>query len=182
MDIRPFLGYYLSRRNSREGMSERYDDFDRMVQRHSGYIRKKCWWYAGGDGALCSELVQEVLEQLWHYRGKLREGASELQERTWVKYHCRSVFSHRRRAKKVPTVDITGVEAAEPVDNMRETLLDMADDLNTREREVLQMLLDGYKVAEIAEHFGLKAHSVSQMKLRMIEKMRDTYNRKHNDK
>lgn len=161
-------------------MSERYDDFDRMVIRHKGYIRKLCWWYAGGDELVCTELVQAVLEQLWMYREKLREGASEWQERAWVKYHCRSVFSHRRRKKRHEMVSLEGCEVAEPTNNLRETLLDMADDLTKHEMEVLRLILDGYRPAEIAERMGVKAHSISQLRTRMIEKMRSTYERKHN--
>lgn len=161
-------------------MSERYDDFDRMVMRHKGYIRKLCWWYAAGDEPVCTELVQEVLEQLWIYREKLRAGVSEWQERAWVKYHCRSVFSHRRRRRCRETVSLDECEVAEPTNNLRETLLDMADDLTAHEMEVLQLILEGYQPAEIAEKMGVKAHSISQLRFRMIEKMRSTYERKHN--
>lgn len=161
-------------------MSGQYDDFDRLVQRHKSYIRKICWWYAGGDEETCTDLVQCVLEQLWQYRDKLRKGSSELQERLWVKYHCRSVFSHRRRKKRPMAASIDGVEVAAPVESARETLLDMADDLNERERRLLQLLLEGYQQAEIAEMMGLKVKNVSQIRFRMVEKMRDTYNRKNN--
>lgn len=158
-----------------------YDDFDRTVLRHRDYIRRLCWWHAGGDEQRCAELVQMVLVQLWEYRDKLRPDAGERQVHAWVRYHCRSVFSHQQRRHRPPEVSIDKVQVAAPVDERRETLLDLAVDLTPHEMEVLQMILDGYSAAEIAQTLGIKPHSVSQLRLRIIEKMKKRYhaNQRH---
>ena len=43
---------------------------------------------------LTSDLVQEVLERKWRKYDMLHEGASESEERTWIRWQCRSVAEH----------------------------------------------------------------------------------------
>ena len=142
---------------------ERYNDFDGLMLRHKALIRRLCWWHSGGESALCSDLMQEVAIDLWHYRHTLRPDATEQQERLWVKYHCRSVFSHRRRRKKIDTVPLE----------------DLATGLSPHEHQLLEMLLNGYGIGEIAEAMQIKASSASQLRLRVIGKMREAYEAQH---
>lgn len=155
---------------------ERYDDFDNLMLRHKTLIRRLCWWHSGGEDALCADLMQEVATALWHYRHTLRPDATAQQERLWVKYHCRSVFSHRRRRHTIETEPLGEQhDTAEPVDSHRETLEDLATCLTPHEHELLEMLLNGYSVAEIAERMHIKAASVSQLRQRIVIKMREAY-------
>lgn len=152
----------------------RYDDFDRMVQRHSSLIRQLCWWHASGRSDECADLVQECLIALWHYRHTLRPGATQGQERQWVKYHCRSVFSHQD-AKQRPwlaSLDEASALAQEDPSDDRERIEEMAQHLSDYEHRVLNLILDGYSVGDIANLLGIKARSVSQIRFRIIEKMR----------
>lgn len=143
------------------------------MKRHMGLIRGMCAWHATGGAVECADLVQDVLAQLWHYRDRLRQGATLLEERAWVRYHCRSVFSHRRRHGELPTVSLDEEMAvADEHDTSGETLKAMAAVLNEREHELLELLLDGYSIAEIAKRLRMKERSVSMMKYRMIMKMR----------
>ena len=158
----------------------RYDDFDNLMLRHKTLIRRLCWWHSGGEEHLCADLMQEVAIALWHYRHTLRPDATPQQERLWVKYHCRSVFSHRRRRRTIETETLGEQhDAAEPVDGLRETIEDLAADLNPHEHELLELLLGGYSVAEIAEQMHIKAASVSQLRQRIVIKMRETYEKQN---
>ena len=160
--------------------TERYNDLDGLMLRHKALIRRLCWWHSGGESALCSDLMQEVAIDLWHYRHTLRPDATEQQERLWVKYHCRSVFSHRRRRKKIDTVPLEeDFDVAEPVSEHRETLEDLATGLSPHEHQLLEMLLNGYGIGEIAEAMQIKASSASQLRLRVIGKMREAYEAQH---
>ena len=157
-------------------LTERYNDFDRLILRHKALIRRLCWWHSGGETDLCADLMQEVAAALWRCRHSLRPDATEQQERLWVKYHCRSIFSHRRRRKRIVTVPLEeGCEVAECVDELRETLEELAAGLSPHEHRLLELLLDGYSVGEIAEMLQIKASSVSQLRLRVIGKMREAY-------
>lgn len=152
----------------------RYDDFDRMVLRHRAFIRHLCWWQASGHNEECADLVQECLLTLWHYRHTLRPGATQGQERQWVKYHCRSVFSHRN-AKYRPWIvsldEMQPLPQEEPPDN-RERIEELARHLTDYEHRVLNLILDGYSLGDIAALLGIKTKSVSQIRYRIIEKMK----------
>ncbi|MBO7101751.1 MAG: sigma-70 family RNA polymerase sigma factor [Bacteroidales bacterium] len=157
--------------------TERYTDFDKLMLRHKTLIRRLCWWHSGGESALCADLMQEVAIDLWHYRHTLRPDATEQQERLWVKYHCRSVFSHRRRRKTIDTESLAEKhDIAEPAEDLRETIEELATDLNPHERKMLDLLLNGYSIAEIAAQLQIKATSASQLRFRVIEKMKQAYN------
>ena len=52
-------------------------------------------------------------------------------------------------------------------------LLSLAEGLNSNERQLLDLLLDGYSTAEAAEKMGMKVHSADQLRYRMIQKMRE---------
>lgn len=151
----------------------RYADFDALLRRHKGLIRALCWWYASGNDEQCRDLVQEVCLALWTYRETLREGATGKQERAWVRLHCRSVFSHQRRRKRVTTVPLTEeLETAAPDNELRERLEEATEGLNERERMALQMMMDGYSHADIGRLLGIKARSVGMLRHRIIEKIR----------
>lgn len=153
----------------------RYDDFDSLVDRHKALVRRMCWWHASGNSMRCADLMQDCFLALWHYRHTLRADASERQERAWVKLHCRSVFSHSDRREEVETVPLEeGMAVAEESESPRQRLEEMAACLTPYEHRVLELILDGYSIAEIAETLEIKPASVSQLRYRMIEKMRNT--------
>lgn len=154
----------------------RYEDFDAIVTRHKTLIRRLCWWHADGNSSLCADLMQEAVTALWHYRHTLRPEATAQQERLWVKYHCRSVFSHRRRRKNLDTVPLNEkIDFAEPTNSHRETIEDLAIGLTLHEHQMLDLLLEGYNIAEIAELMNIKPASASTLRQRIIAKMRQTY-------
>lgn len=151
----------------------RYDDFDRLMQRHKALIRHLCWWQASGHREECEDLMQDCLASLWHYRHTLREDANEHQERLWVKYHCRSVFSHRNEKPvlKTASLDEARTVADETIDN-RALIAELAVGLTDSEHRLLDLIVEGYSISEIATLLGVKPASVSQARYRIIEKMK----------
>lgn len=159
---------------------QRYDDFDRLMLRHKTLIRRLCWWHASGDTALCADLVQDVLLALWRYRATLCEGASAAEEYVWVRLHTRSVLQHYRRRSKpvlVPIEESMAVEEArEPYSD---TIAELAVGLSDYEHKALGLMLDGYSVSEMAKMLGIKPASVSQLRYRIVQKMREQSLRDH---
>lgn len=145
-----------------------------MVKRHTEMVRWLCWIYSGGNAALCDDLVQDTMLALWQARATLRSGVSLLEERAWVRFRCRSVISHHRRRKKL---EMTGMDcadlAADAADNKRSLIRELASDLTPHEREMLELMLDGYQTDEIAEMYGIKRRSVNVMRHRIVEKLRE---------
>lgn len=150
----------------------RYKDFDALVARHQGLIRSLCWRAADGDGALCADLMQEVVCQLWRSRYRLRAGASEGEVREWVRLHCRSVVSHQRRRNVLPLAPLDeAAEVAAQVDH-REQLEELTAGLTDQEYQLLKLLIDGYQQVEIAAMWDMHPDSVGRLKRQMIEKMK----------
>ncbi|MCR5588420.1 MAG: sigma-70 family RNA polymerase sigma factor [Bacteroidales bacterium] len=151
----------------------RYTDFDALAARHQRLIRSLCWWYAGGKADQVADLIQDVLLSLWHYRHTLRTGATAVQERAWVRLHCRSVFEHQRRRPQVETVPMEeALHVAADDTAARDTIDRLAADLSLLEHRVLELVLDGYTDGEIATAMKVSAAEARRMHAAVIEKMK----------
>lgn len=145
-----------------------------LVKRHTEMVRWLCWIYSGGNAALCDDLVQDTMLALWQARGTLRDGASLLEEMAWVRFRCHSVLSHHRRKKWLETTSMDSIDiAADYADSKRSLIHELSEDLTPHEREVLELMLDGYQTDEIAAKFGIKRRSVNVMRHRIVEKLRE---------
>lgn len=160
-----------------DGNPVREKQFSDLIERHHMHIRMRCWFRSDGDPALCAELVQDCYLDLWHHLSDLRPDASPRQERSWVAWRCRNVFSHRLRRRrrwwlpldkvpddKVPVADDSGA--------LRRQVEEYASDLGPRELHYLRLYLDGYSNTEIAEKLNISVDSVYKMRRRVIDKMR----------
>ena len=151
----------------------RYNDFDRLIARHRGLIKRLCWWYAGGKADAVADLMQEVLLHLWRYRHTLHVGAGELQEKAWVWIRCRSVFEHLRRRPQVETVPMEeAMQVAAEDTSARDAIDRLATDLTALEHEVLELVLDGYTDGEIGTAMHMTTAEARRMHDTVIEKMR----------
>lgn len=151
----------------------RYNDFDRLVARHRGLIKRLCWWYAGGKADAVADLMQEVMLHLWRYRHTLRADAGELQERAWVWIRCRSVFEHLRRRPTVETVPLEAALHVAAVDESHAELIDrLAADLTDAEHKVLELVLDGYTDGEMGMVLKISAAEAKRLHAAVIEKMK----------
>ena len=160
--------------------TNRYDDFDALVARHRKLIRGLCWWKAGGKAWLMSELIQEVTTQLWHYRHKLHPDVTPGEEREWVRFHCRSVFAHRKRkgereVEMVPIEEAANVAADEG--NHTELIDRLAANLTHQEHRVLELILDDYTDGEIAFMLRIDENEVKRLHASVIEKMKQNANK-----
>jgi len=156
----------------------RYSGFEQLLNRHQRLIRGLCWWYAGGDSDKTSDLVQDVMLQLWHYRHMLRPDSTTGQERQWVRYHCRSVFQHQRRRNTIETVPLDEThELAADNEHYRELIDRLAVDLDDKEQQLLDLLLEGYTVSEMAEALHTDEQEVASLRKSMMDKLK--YKAKH---
>ena len=159
--------------------TNRYDDFDALVARHRKLIRGLCRWKAGGQAWLMSELIQEVTTQLWHYRHKLHPDVTPGEEREWVRFHCRSVFAHRKR-KGEREVEVVPIEEAANVaadeGNHTELIDRLAANLTLQEHRVLELILDDYTDGEIASLLRIGEDEAKRLHASVIEKMKQNAN------
>ena len=152
----------------------KYDNFELLVGRHRGLIRKLCWWRSSGDEALCDDLVQECYLALWQHLDTLRPDVTKLQEAAWVVWQCRSVFSHSDREITLPSADESlFVHLSEPDANeTREILDDLAQALTPDEQHLFDLMRQDLTDLEIAERLHLKPRTVREKQRQIIEKLR----------
>ncbi|MDO4216671.1 MAG: sigma-70 family RNA polymerase sigma factor [Bacteroidales bacterium] len=155
----------------------RYSGFEELLKRHQRLIRSLCWWYAGGDTEKTNDLVQDVMLQLWHYRHMLRPNATAAQERQWVRLHCRSVFQHQRRRTTIETVPLEETyEVAADNENYRELIDRLSVDLNDKEQQLLDLLLEGYTNSEMAQALLMSEKEVIALRKQTIDKLKNKAN------
>ena len=155
--------------------TDRFDDFDSLVARHRKLIRGLCWWKAGGKAWLMSELIQEVTTQLWQYRHKLRPDATPVEEREWVRFHCRSVFAHsiRKGEREVEVVPLNEARHVAADEESHAELIDrLAINLTHQEHRVLELILDDYTDGEIACMLRIGEDDTNRLHAQVIKKMK----------
>ena len=156
-----------------------YNNFELLVERHRGLIRRLCWWHSSGDESLCDDLVQECYLAMWEHYGTLRPDVAKLQEVAWVVWQCRSVFSHRGRTPGDAgrhiridrmMLDIADDDVRAPRD-VAETLDELATLLTPDEQLLFSLMRQDLTDGEIAERLHLKPRTVREHQRAIIEKL-----------
>lgn len=152
----------------------RYDNFELLVGRHRGLIRKLCWWRSSGNEVLCDDFVQECYLAIWQHFDTLRPNVAKLQEAAWVVWQCRSVFSHIDREITPPTTDERLFDhlPAPDANEIREILDDLAQALTPDEQHLFVLMRQDLTDLEIAERLHLKQRTVREKQQMIIEKLR----------
>ena len=149
-----------------------------LLLRHRKLVWRQCMKYAGDDMDRCADLVQEVSLSLWERFGRLRPGASFLEERAWVAWCTRTVLHdlHRRRPPdSVPLADWMAECIPDDSGGGSDTVEELLSCLSEEERRLLQMRLDGYRADEIGERMGLTRNNVYQRIYKIIKKLKDKH-------
>ena len=150
------------------------EQFAEMMERHKYLIRRLCVRYSEGDEQLCRDLMQEVAVGMWlrysEREWKVWGGA----QRAWVYWQTRHFASHAVRDWHLREREALLPEAADgEVQAARESLVDeLAVELQGRERQMLELLRQGYRYEEIAERMGVSMRTVKRLRASMVEAMR----------
>lgn len=156
----------------------KYEQFDNLVERNRGLIRRLCWRHSSGSHTLCDELVQDCYVSIWLHLSSLRPDSTTLQKTAWVAWQCRSVFSHRRRRRPSDGVDDLMYDTTtEPERNyMSELIETLAVNLTPKERALLELILEGSPPKELEEKLEMTTEAIKKMRQRIISKMKQTAN------
>ena len=164
----------------------KYKQFEDLINRYRKLVRKLCWRNSSGSVSQCEELVQDCYISIWCHLPSLRPDAHTCQQTAWVVLQCRSVFSHRRRSKPPDWLPIDQ-QMAETIpapddSSHRELIEEYAADLAPNERNLLDLILEGYGQKEIAEKLKMSIEAVKKMRQRLIKKMQKTKNNNNDDR
>jgi RNA polymerase sigma factor (sigma-70 family) len=140
-----------------------------------------CWRNARLQPDHWSDCTQEVLARLlervapdrWEH--VLKQESEERREflRAIDTVKKRSQRAHRPGSLEADVPDGRGVRS-QALTDIRQSVLQAAEQsLTARQFEIVRLTLDGWSVAEIAEHLDLPATRVSDEKYKAIQRLRD---------
>lgn len=157
-----------------------YADYEAFMLRHRTNVWRACCRFAHDNKEQARDLVQEVYLAMWLRYDQLDDGANAWQQRAWVWRTARSVLVDLYRKRDPDTVPLDSLDE----EHLADTTVDYAKHINdimgllgAEERRLLQMRLDGYDAAEIAQALGIERNTVYQRMNRIINKLRKEYGR-----
>ncbi len=192
VNFRHVFGYYIceeifshppkrgKRVNKKNGPLNVMDSAERtyrqLVSDNIDLLRERCWYYSGTDQRLFAELLHEVFIDLWSAIDLFAPSFSPRQQRQWLRGRCRGVYKRHRRLLG-PSLLPLSVDMPDDVspELLRESIEELAEDLDDTERNLLDLLLQGYSNTESAQRLGLSRSAVTKRYRRMIEKMKQRY-------
>lgn len=148
------------------------------MQRHRKTVWRTCCRFARNNKDMSRDMVQEVFLALWLHYDQLRTDANVWQQRAWVWRTTRSVLVslYRKQRPESVSLDSIGEElTADTAVDYSEHIDDLMSRLGDEERRLMQMRLDGYDAAEIAQALGIERNAVYQRVNRIINKLRKAY-------
>ena len=150
--------------------------YRQLVSDNIDLLRERCWYYSGTDQRLFAELLHEVFIDLWSAIDLFDPSFSPRQQRQWLRSRCRGVYKRHRRLLG-PSLLPLSVDMPDDVspELLRESIEELAEDLDDTERNLLDLLLQGYSNTESAQRLGLSRSAVTKRYRRMIEKMKQRY-------
>lgn len=150
--------------------------YRQLVSDNIDLLRERCWYYSGTDQRLFAELLHEVFIDLWSAIDLFDPSFSPQQQRQWLRSRCRGVYKRHRRLLG-PSLLPLSVDMPDDVspELLRESIEELAEDLDDTERNLLDLLLQGYSNTESAQRLGLSRSAVTKRYRRMIEKMKQRY-------
>lgn len=157
-----------------------YADYEAFMLRHRDTVWRACCRFARNNKELARDLVQEVYLAIWLRYDQLDDGANAWKQRAWVWRTARSVLVDLYRKREPDTVPLDSLDEKQLADttvDYARHINDMMGLLGDEERRLLQMRLDGYDAAEIAQALGIERNNVYQRMNRIINKLKKEYGR-----
>lgn len=153
---------------------ETEEQFGLLIERHKGTVRRLCVLYSDGDEQLCRDLMQEAVACMWmNYR--CREGLLwEAAQGAWVYWQTMHGISHalRGRRRRHAAVALAENEEAVEPDYDGNLVDELAAGLAERERQLLELLRQGYRNEEIAKMMDISPSTLKRIRRSMLEHMR----------
>ena len=141
--------------------SKREAGFLRLLDVYSGALRRLCAAYLQGSGDQ-QDLFQEIAAALWSALPGFRGDASE---RTWVYRIAHNVaYSYAKKRRRQSQSELQMDELPDhrmvPEDPRRAVLLETLQQLDSIDRQVVLLYLEGLSAGEIEQVTGLSANSI----------------------
>lgn len=153
------------------------EEFADIIREHQGLLYKVSAIYTNNEPDR-EDLFQDIVYQLWKYFDSFR---NESKISTWMyRVAMNTAITHLKKVKRTPTsesitdsqIQISNVKDEVFEERMR-LLHQQIHDLNTLERGIMLLLLEGKSYQEISEITGLKPSNVGTRISRIKQKLRE---------
>lgn len=165
--------------------SAEWKHFYDLLERHKALIERLCIRRASGNFRRSADLIQECYIFLWRHEKQFSADMSLSHEKARVYWLCRSAFSNVRFLEKAGLWEPLGDNVADfalgegDESLLRDRIESLATVLTPYEKRAVDMIVDGYTEKEMASILGIKLSSVTQLRYRIICKLRKHYNPTH---
>lgn len=152
------------------------DAFAEVIREHQGLLYKVSAIYTNNEPDR-EDLFQEIVYQLWKYFDSFR---NESKISTWMyRVAMNTAITHLKRSKRIPKSEpikeslIWMAEGTDDLFQERVRLLHrQIEKMNSLEKGIMLLLLEGKSYQEIAEITGLNTSNVGTRISRIKEKLR----------
>lgn len=153
-----------------------YGRFEALWGKYRKWVWYWCYSYARGDVDIAGDFSQEVAIAIMRNINSLSLDASTREEFVWVRKVTRTTLGRHSRSAKIELTRLTEElerTIAEENNEAVETLNELMVYLPDKDRQFMQMYLDGYSYSDIAAKCEMSYGAVRQNFFRIKKKLKE---------
>lgn len=159
--------------------------FELLLSKHGGAIRKRCFLWSWGNDERGQDAYQDVLLAIWEQLDRLDVNLVIDNERLWVVNITRRTLQayYGKPAKECVLTDehiAALIEANADERSATDTINELKAYLEHSDKLLLEYIIEGYDNKDIAILMNVHPNTINQRKHRLIDKMREIYNKLYN--
>ena len=154
------------------------EKYDGLMKRHLRLINRRCYIISLYSNVSYEDAVQDVLLEIALRLDMLDENMPPDTERLWIINIVRRTLRRNKVRKEILTYvadDWENIVVADTQKDYAEIFDEIAPYLEPDDRKMVQYLLEGYKIREIAEKMDIDRNTLSQRKYRLKNKIKNIY-------
>jgi RNA polymerase sigma factor (sigma-70 family) len=154
------------------------EKYDGLMKRHLRLINRRCYIISLYSNVSYEDAVQDVLLEIALRLDMLDENMPPDTERLWIINIVRRTLRSNKARKEILTYvadDWENIVVADTQKDYAEIFDEIAPYLEPDDRKMVQYLLEGYKIREIAEKMDIDRNTLSQRKYRLKNKIKNIY-------
>ena len=154
------------------------EKYDGLMKRHLRLINRRCYIISLYSNVSYEDAVQDVLLEIALRLDMLDENMPLDTERLWIINIVRRTLRRNKARKEILTYvadDWENIVVADTQKDYAEIFDEIAPYLEPDDRKMVQYLLEGYKIREIAEKMDIDRNTLSQRKYRLKNKIKNIY-------
>lgn len=155
-------------------------DFEQLLDRYKLALKTRCIVWYMGDTERAKDAYQDILVDLWLKMDSRKPDMDRREESLWVLNISRRVLRDKHGKKRNRLVLTDDTEVFEKNINIevcnRELIDELKTNLDYKNRMVVENILQGFGVNDMATMYGIEQKAMEKRKHRAIQKLTEKYN------